>query len=106
MNSNCAETLTETTCMNNDLLAQNIKYIRKILRFSQEELGQAIGVAKTTVWTWENKKNEPEKESLFSLSNLIGLKNPFDFYTVDLSTVRLKIQDKIVMIQPREKNKE
>lgn len=103
-NSLAIEDSEEAVKVDFELLSKNVKYIRKLMRLTQGEFGRIFGVSNISIYAWEAGKNAPKIEHLARLAEVIGLKNPFDFYTIDLSTMRLKIQDKIVVITPREKN--
>lgn len=47
---------------------------------TQAELGERLGIAKTTVINWENGKSEPSMSQLRSISNLSNI--PMDYIFV------------------------
>jgi transcriptional regulator with XRE-family HTH domain len=52
--------------------ARIIKEQRKLLKMSQTELGQKIGVGKTTISNWETEYSSPDPDSLVKLSKIFG----------------------------------
>lgn len=42
-------------------------------KLTQEQVAQAMGVAKKTVWSWENGRTLPSLEKIEPLCNLYGL---------------------------------
>ena len=53
--------------------AENLMALRKQRGWSQEELGNQIGVTRQTVSKWEMGQSTPELEKLIELSRLFGL---------------------------------
>lgn len=90
--------------MNYAVLAKNLKYVRTLMRLTQEEMANILGVSKIVIYKWEANRAKMPVDKVARLAEVVGAKNFSDFYTIDLSTMRLKIQDKIVVITPREKN--
>ena len=52
---------------------EKIAAARKAKGWSQEELGEKIGVSTQAVSKWENNQSEPDKDHLVELSYLLGL---------------------------------
>ena len=50
----------------------NLRYIRKKLSISQEEVGSNIGVRGTTISNWENGVSEPDVQQLIPLCHYFG----------------------------------
>ena len=69
------------------MLTQNLKYLRKKHRISQEALAAAIGVSKTTLGDYERGKYEP------SIATLIHLAQYFNVSLDDLLLKDLKHED-------------
>lgn len=44
--------VTHTGCMENEI---DIKELRRIRKWTQDDMGQHFGVDKATVWRWENE---------------------------------------------------
>lgn len=53
------------------IVAQRIKELRKNCKLSQQELGDKLGVGKTTISNWENEYSTPDADSLVRLSNIL-----------------------------------
>ena len=61
------------------MFSEQVKHVRKILNYSQEKLGETVGVSFATVNRWENSKNTPSKLAQksfydFCESNFIDVK--------------------------------
>ena len=54
-------------------IGKKIADARKAKNWSQEELGERVGVSFQAVSSWENGKSEPDKDHLKKLSDLLGL---------------------------------
>lgn len=54
-------------------LSEKIKIIRKARRYSQEELGDKVGVSRQTVSDWEKGKFEPTLESIRCLVEVLNV---------------------------------
>ena len=65
-------------------IGQNIKYLRKQKKITQDTLGDLIGVKKATVSTYEIGRNYPSVEALLKLVELFEI-NMEDFFYKDLS---------------------
>lgn len=65
-------------------ISQNIKYLRKQKKITQEELGKLVGVKKAAVSTYEIGRNYPSVESLLQIVELFQV-NMEDFFFKDLS---------------------
>ena len=50
-----------------------IKSLRLSRSMTQEQLAQKLGVSAQAVSKWESGKNEPDKDHLVALSELLGL---------------------------------
>lgn len=55
------------------LLHRNIRFLRKQLKLSQEELGKRIGLNRGNIASYENGSAEPKICNLLKLSNLFGV---------------------------------
>ena len=64
--------------MKNDF-ADMLKYYRKIRGLSQAELAEKIGVARTTIASYEQRHRQPDFEIEEKLA---------DFFNIDLNTLR------------------
>lgn len=47
---------------------------RGLREMSQDELAEAIGVSRISVWSWEKGKVNPKAENLEQLKSVLGLK--------------------------------
>lgn len=65
-------------------LHQNIRFLRKQLKLSQEELGGRIGLNRGNIASYENGSAEPKICNLLKLSNLFGV-SIIDLTQKDLS---------------------
>ena len=54
-------------------LGQRIQELRKSFSFSQEELGEKMGVSRQAISKWEGDQTIPELDKLIALSKLFGL---------------------------------
>lgn len=54
-------------------LGQRIQELRKGMGFSQEELGERMGVSRQAISKWEGDQTIPELDKLIALSKLFGL---------------------------------
>ncbi len=54
------------------LLGNNIKFIRKKMKLSQEEFGAMFNVTRTTIGYYENEKAQPSVEFFLKLENISG----------------------------------
>ena len=54
-----------------DYLGKRIKILRKILRWSQEDLAREIGVSLSTVQRWETKGGRPIRLARMELQRLL-----------------------------------
>lgn len=54
-------------------LNRNIRFLRKQLKLSQEELGKRIGLNRGNIASYENGSAEPKICNLLKLSNLFGV---------------------------------
>lgn len=54
-------------------LGQRIQELRKNMGFSQEELGERMGVSRQAISKWEGDQTTPELDKLIALSKLFGL---------------------------------
>jgi len=53
-------------------IAQKIREQRKLHKLNQTELGEKIGVGKTTISNWETEYSSPDTDSLLKMSALFG----------------------------------
>lgn len=51
-----------------------IRYYRKKLKLTQDELGQKIGVKHNTISDYERGHTSPEQDALFELSDIFGIR--------------------------------
>lgn len=73
-------------------IGQNIKKYRIIKEYSQEKLGQMIGVTSQAISSWENNRTEPNMGTVELLSialgcrktDLLGMSNSVPTYTPDM----------------------
>lgn len=56
------------------MLAQNIKYLRRKLKLSQQELAKQLNVARTTLGDYERGHTEPNIDTLINLSGIFNVK--------------------------------
>jgi transcriptional regulator with XRE-family HTH domain len=54
-------------------LHQNIRFLRKQLKLSQEELGNRVGLNRGNIASYENGSAEPKICNLLKISNLFGV---------------------------------
>ena len=76
------------TLTNNFYIKDNIEYLRKKKKISQEALGKLLGYSRTTVGNWETGYRIPDVIDLFRLSRI------FDVTTDDLISKNFKIEGK------------
>lgn len=53
------------------MFSKRLKYIRKLRKLSQEELGKKINATKSTVSNYENEYSTPSNEVLKDLANVL-----------------------------------
>lgn len=91
--------------------AESLKSIRKARKYSQSYLAKEIGVSQNAVYNWENRKCEPNIDTIkkiagvldVSLIELVGPKESEKIHTADLvnaymdfiTTIELDEQDLI-----------
>jgi len=68
-------------------LHQNIRFLRKQLKLSQEELGNRVGLNRGNIASYENGSAEPKICNLLKISNLFGVS------IVDLTQKDLRNED-------------
>lgn len=71
------------------LLHCNIRFLRKQMKLSQEELGKRIGLNRGNIASYENGSAEPKICNLLKLSNLFGVP------IVDLTKRDLSVEDNL-----------
>lgn len=54
-------------------IASNIAYFRKRAGYTQKSLAAQIGVASTTVASWEQSAGQPDAEVLYKICEIIGV---------------------------------
>lgn len=54
---NCNDKAIMEVCM----FCDRVKYVRQLLKISQNKLAQTLGVSFATINRWENSKNTPSK---------------------------------------------
>ncbi|MEV2910515.1 XRE family transcriptional regulator [Paenibacillus larvae] len=57
------------------IFAKNIKKLRKQKNLTQLELGEALGLGKTTISEWESAKKLPNAGSIQKIANFFGIPN-------------------------------
>ena len=72
------------------MLAQNIKYLRRKRKFSQQDLAGQLSVARTTLGDYERGHTEPNIETLIQMSNLFDV-NIDSLLKQDLSHKELEL---------------
>ena len=92
----------------NSELHERIRFIRKILRWTQEDLAQAANVSRVSVSQWESKnpknRTTPENPKLRAISEASGF--PFSWLNDDESTLEVPSGvTPLVPIQPTKKEK-
>jgi len=65
----------------NYLLGRRLQLLRKNCGFSQEDVGEALGMDRVSIGYIEQGKRAPRLQTLFALANLYGveMKALFDF---------------------------
>lgn len=61
------------TINENFYIKDNIEYLRKKKKLSQEALGKMLGYSRTTVGNWETGYRIPDVIDLFRLSKILGV---------------------------------
>ncbi|MES2330372.1 MAG: helix-turn-helix transcriptional regulator [Bacteroidota bacterium] len=56
-------------------IARNIRLIRELRNFDQRYVAAELGIARTTLSTWENGLTEVKIENLIKLAAVLGLDN-------------------------------
>ena len=59
--------------MNQTTIGERIKYHRKRLGMTQEQLAERIGVSAQAVSKWENGTSDPSTSNLCALAKLYGI---------------------------------
>ena len=59
--------------MSSETIAEKIKYYRKKLNLSQEELGQKLFVSKQTISLWEKGQTVPTVDNLIRLKEIFSV---------------------------------
>lgn len=72
MNAVAQRSMLEIICGANT--GQKIAMLRVLNKFTQEELAEKAGVAKMTVYSWENNKRNPEPKYLRDVAKALGVK--------------------------------
>ena len=54
-------------------LKENIKFYRKSLKLTQKELGEKLGVVRTTICEYESGRNEPDVKMLIRLADIFDV---------------------------------
>lgn len=67
----------------NQIIAENIKYLRKQNKMTQEDLGNKIGYSDKTISKWENGDTMPDVQTLYSLANIFGVTIDYFVHTGD-----------------------
>lgn len=55
------------------MIADNLKYLRKKNKYTQEELANELNISRQAVSSWENKKAYPDLDNIILLSNLYNI---------------------------------
>jgi DNA-binding XRE family transcriptional regulator len=53
--------------------SENLRLLRKTWRFSQDEIGQKLGLNRGTIYTYESGQVQPSIELVFRLARMSGL---------------------------------
>lgn len=77
---------------NQEIFMENLTWLRKINRLTQEQLALKVGVSRESITKWENGKIEPTIESIVKLADvfevnvdeLLGVKQSKDLSLLDL----------------------
>lgn len=72
------------------MIAQNIKYLRRKKKLSQQELSKMLSVSRTTLGDYERSHTEPNIGTLVNMANIFGVKIDA-LLTEDLSHRELEI---------------
>jgi len=53
--------------------SENIKFYRKSLNFTQQQLADKLGLVRTTITSYENERNEPDTKMLIKLADIFDI---------------------------------
>ncbi len=56
------------------ILSENIKKLREVNNYSQDELGQKLGISGKTISSWENERSEPRMGMIEDLAKIFRCK--------------------------------
>ena len=59
--------------MKNNGLGDRIRYLRRMKKFTQQELSRLLKVSSSTIAMWENGQRDPGTSMLAELSKLFGV---------------------------------
>jgi DNA-binding XRE family transcriptional regulator len=66
--------------------SSNIKYLRKLKKLNQEDLGVKLGVSNTTISNWEKEVATPDLNTALLISNFFGI-SVNDLFSKDLTKI-------------------
>lgn len=55
------------------MFGKNLKYLRLIKGLTQEEFGEKIGYAKTTIAGWENNRYQPDIDTMIKIAKFFNV---------------------------------
>lgn len=58
---------------NQDVFIENLKWLRKINRFTQQQIADEVNVNRVTYTNWEKGKREPNFENLIKLAEVFNV---------------------------------
>lgn len=62
------------------ILAEKLREHRLACGLTCKEVGAAIGKSEKTISGWENRRGQPDADTLFELCNLYGIQSIAEFY--------------------------
>ncbi|MBQ7307832.1 MAG: helix-turn-helix transcriptional regulator [Clostridia bacterium] len=80
----------------NQIIAENLKKVRKENKMTQGELGDKIGYSDKTVSKWENGDSIPDVSTLFSIANLFNVTVDY-FLHLDNSDKKYQVEKSNVL---------
>lgn len=78
--------------------SSNIRYLRKLNKLTQEEMGQKLNKSDTTIGFWENGKRSPTVYDTFQVCDYFKI----DFHTLvetDMETKEPNDENEMILLQ-------
>lgn len=81
--------------------ASRLKKVRTEKGMSMEELGNLVGVRKTTIWNYEHSEREPKMQVAIELATVLGV--DWEYLTgMDVTDKEMQLKNLIESLQPEQ----